>query len=126
MKKIFMNHGCPFCGQVQAIEVNENATEKEINDAAIKLCICEGAEKHKEMENVRKNIKALFGEESAAKFDDSFSIEVQDDLYGWAEKIYDEIYEKVTVVLENGDKAVIAASGKRIKISREQKVKISK
>ena len=120
---IMMNHGCPFCGQVQAIQVKDDATEHEINEAAIKMCICEGAEQHKELTNARKNIRELFGKESEAKFDDSFSIEVQEDLYSWAEKIYEELYDKVVITMENGDKAVIAASGKRIKISREKKIK---
>lgn len=120
---ITMNHGCPFCGQVLAVQVKDDATEHEINEAAIKLCICEGAEKHKELTNARKNISELFGKASEAKFDDSFSIDVQEDLYLWAEKIYEELYDKIVITMENGDKAVIAASGKRIKISREKKIK---
>lgn len=123
---IMMNHGCPFCGQVQAIQVLDTATEQQINEEAIRLCACAGAERHKELKSARTNIRALFGTESEAKFDDSFSEEVQDDLYGWAEKIYEELYDKVVITMENGDKAVIAASGKRIKISREKKIKGNK
>lgn len=120
---ITMNHGCPFCGQVLAVQVKDEATEHDINEAAIKLCICEGAEKHKELTNARKNISELFGKASEAKFDDSFGVEVLEDLYLWAEKIYEEMYDKIVITMENGDKAVIAASGKRIKISREKKIK---
>ena len=123
---ITMNHGCPFCGQVLAVQVKDDATEHEINEAAIKLCICEGAERHKELNNARKNIGKLFGKASEAKFDDSFCHDVQEDLYNWAEKIYEGMYDKITVTMENGDKAVIAATGKRIKISREKKIKDDK
>lgn len=123
---ITLNKGCPFCGQVQMIQVKDDATEHEINEAAIKLCICDKAERHKEMNGVRKNVRALFSDESLKKFDDAFSEEVQDDLIGWAEKVYDGMYEKIVITMENGDKATISHSGKRIKITREQKVKLEK
>ena len=89
---ITMNHGCPFCGQVLAVQVKDDATEHEINEAAIKLCICEGAEKHKELTNARKNISELFGKASEAKFDDYFSIDVQEDLYRGLCKSSDACY----------------------------------
>jgi hypothetical protein len=123
---IMLNKGCPYCGQVLAIQIKDDATEAEIREAVVKQCICEQAERHKELANARKNIRELFGEESLKKFDDSFNIEVQEDLIDWAKKVYDEMYEKIVITMENGDKATIAASGKRIKISREQKVKVGK
>ena len=120
---IMMNHGCPFCGQVLAVQVKDDADEHDINMAAIKLCICEGAEKHKELSSVKARVKKLFGAESLKKFDDDFSIEVQEDLVSWAEKVYDGLYDKIIITMENGDKATISCSGKRMKITREQKVK---
>ena len=36
----------------------------------------------------------------------------------------EELYDKVVITMENGDKATISRSGKRVKIIREQKVKI--
>lgn len=114
---------CPFCGQGHMVQVAEGQDEREV---VIKVCSCEGAEKHKEMESVKKRVKQFFGDESLKKFDDAFSIEAQEDLIDWAKKIYDGLYDKVTIVMENGDKATIQRSGVRIKISREQKVKDSK
>lgn len=123
---ITMTKGCPFCGQGHVIQIGDDWNEEQVNDAVVKVCACEGAEKHKEMNSVRKRVKEFFGDESLKKFDDAFGIEVQDDLVSWAEKVYDGLYEKLTVVLENGDKAIIQRSGARIKISREQKVKAEK
>ena len=120
---ITMNHGCPFCGQVLSLQVKDDASEHEINEAAIKLCICEGAEKHKELSSVKTRVAKLFGKDSLKKFDDDFSVEVQEDLVDWAEKVYDGLYEKLVITMENGDKATISQSGKRMKITREQKVK---
>lgn len=119
-----LTKGCPFCGQGQVIQVKDDATEAEIKEAAIKMCCCDAAEKHKEMRSVRERVAKQFGEQSLDKFDDAFSIEVQEDLVDWAEKVYEELYDKIVITMENGDKATISRSGKRVKIIREQKVKI--
>ena len=123
---IKLNTGCPFCGQVQMVHVEDGASDQDIKNEAIRLCTCDAAEKYKEMHSVRKRVAEMFGIESQKKFDDTFTEEVQEDLIGWAEKVLGGMYDKVVITMENGDKAVIARSRKRIKISREQKVKTEK
>lgn len=118
-----MTHGCPFCGQGHVLEVQDAWTEAEIREATIALCDCPAAEKHKEMRSIRKRVEEQFGEKSVPKFDDSFSTDVLEDLIEWAERVFDELYDKIVITMENGDKATIARSGSHVKIAREQKVK---
>lgn len=120
------NESCPFCGQGYVIQVPTGASEEQIREAAIALCACDDALKHKEMLSVRKRIKAIFGDASLNTFADAFGMEVQDDLYQWAEKVYDGVYDKVILQMENGDRAMIVHTGKHIKLSREQKIKREK
>lgn len=115
-----LTSGCPFCGQGHVVTISKDATEQEIRTAAIRQCCCEGAEKHKEMASVRKTVEKLFGKQSEEKFGASFTLEVQEDLIEWAERVYDELYEKIVVTMEGGDKATISHSGRHIKVAREQ------
>ena len=123
---ISMTKNCPYCGQGHIVQIPDNATDEQLNAAALAVCTCDEALKHKEMASVRKRVKELFGDDSLKKFDDAFGVEVHNDLCDWAEKVYDGMYDKVVIQMENGDKATIVRVGNRIKLSREQKVKSEK
>ena len=59
-------HGtCQKCGQYVLVQVDEDATEEEVNEAATLTCGCKGSQEEKELKEsigkCRENIKTIFG-----------------------------------------------------------------
>lgn len=65
-------HGiCQKCGQYVLVKMNEDATEKEINEAATLACGCKGSQDEKELKEslgkCRENIETIFGKSRVAE-----------------------------------------------------------
>ncbi len=59
-EKITMQEVCKYCGQIQFVEVDEDASVQEKLEAAIMKCDCEDAERYKKMDVRRKKAAAFF------------------------------------------------------------------
>ena len=113
---------CPYCDKQQIAEVSENATTKDLEDYAVKLCDCDKAKHEKRKESVKDKINLMFGDGSEANgFEEPLEKESIEALKGLCANVLDGTYINATVTFATGDKARVTTVKDRVKIVRESK-----
>lgn len=113
--------GCPYCGEIQTVEVSDTATEEGMRAAIVRNCTCPGARREISMQDVGERLDVLWGDGCERLFERQASPDERDKMATVAGWIWDGFLESARLVTSDGDVCLMREKDGRILVARTQK-----